>query len=318
MTHKTNPGDELALYLLCKLFNRHAVIITKTGLCSTLRNITNDGELAVHAKCDICLVLIGKGNTGFREVIHVTPTEAWYKRKGKQHTADISVQQAVIQDAQNKESVTPNCHAKRKRVTASINKLNILTENGRTHNTRISNGTHTRHTRHQLRCTYRDVNYKDMEVKAEDDTSPLCKREPSIAARIRVPSFLCRFSQGIITRNRLQRMAAPNTKSTLIGTAIKIEPIVKNEEDVKKEPVVNTRRKDRSWPVSAKLVHLDRTQCYEDYFEQPLWKISQTTLLSRQLTKNNDYTPVHTSPITEGMTEANKRGRQQYPGTCYS
>ena len=32
MTHKKNPGDELALFLLCKLFNRHAVIITKTGL----------------------------------------------------------------------------------------------------------------------------------------------------------------------------------------------------------------------------------------------------------------------------------------------
>ena len=32
MNNKRNPGDELALFLLCKLFNRHAVVITKTGL----------------------------------------------------------------------------------------------------------------------------------------------------------------------------------------------------------------------------------------------------------------------------------------------
>ena len=36
MTHKRHPGDELTLFLLCKLFNRHAVIIIKNGLWTTL------------------------------------------------------------------------------------------------------------------------------------------------------------------------------------------------------------------------------------------------------------------------------------------
>ena len=49
MTHKKNAGDEFTLYLLCKIFNRHAVIITKTGLWTTLLNVSNDGELAVRA-----------------------------------------------------------------------------------------------------------------------------------------------------------------------------------------------------------------------------------------------------------------------------
>ena len=71
MNHKQNPGDELALFLLCKLFNRHAVVITKNGLWSTLCNTANEGELAIRAKCDICLILVGKGNTGFSEVIHL-------------------------------------------------------------------------------------------------------------------------------------------------------------------------------------------------------------------------------------------------------
>ena len=75
MNHKRNPGDELALFLLCKLFNRHAVVIMKTGLWSTLCNTANEGELAIRAKCDICLILVGKGNTGFGEVVHVTPTK---------------------------------------------------------------------------------------------------------------------------------------------------------------------------------------------------------------------------------------------------
>ena len=103
MNHKRNPGDELALFLLCKLFNRHAVVITKTGLWSTLHNTATEGELAIRAKCDICLILVGKGNTGFGEVIHVTPTKTPSKHKRQQKTIDVSVQQAVTQDSQGKK-----------------------------------------------------------------------------------------------------------------------------------------------------------------------------------------------------------------------
>ena len=177
------------------------MVITKNGLWSTLRNTANEGELTIRAKCDICLILVGKGNTGFSEVIRVTPTKTLSKRKRQQKTVDVSVQQAVTQESQGKNNggVTPNRHPKCKRVTASISKLNILPESGKTHNTRDSNGTHTRHTSRQLRCTYKDINYKDMDIKSEDNESPPRKREPSIAACLRVPSFPQRISQGIIT-----------------------------------------------------------------------------------------------------------------------
>ena len=266
MNHKRNPGDELALFLLCKLFNRHAVVITKTGLWSTVHNTANKGELAIRAKCDICLILVGKGNTGFDEVVHVTPTKTPSKRKRQQNSVDVSVQQAVTQESQGKNNigVMPNRHPKRKRITASISRLNILPESGKTHNTHDSNGTHMRHTSRQLRCTYKDINYKDMDVKTEDEESAPRKREPSVAVQLRAPSFPQRRSQGIITQNRLQHMASPNTRAKLIGTAIKIETAVKKEDEVKKEPIVNTRRSDRSWPKSARLVHLDRTPCLEE------------------------------------------------------
>ena len=263
---KRNPGDKLALFLLCKLFNRHAVVITKTGLWNTLCNTANKGELTIHAKCDICLILVSKGNTGFGEVIRVRPTKTLSKRKRQQKTIDVSVQQAVTQESQGKNDggVTPNRHPKGKCVTASISKLNILPESGKTHNTCHSNGSHRRHTSRQLRCTYKNIHYKDMDVKMEDAESPSHKHEPSIAACLRAPSFPQRRSQGIIMQNRLQRMASPNTRAKLIGIAIKIEMAVKKEDEVKKEPIVNTQRSDRSWPKSARLVHLDRTLCSEE------------------------------------------------------
>ena len=133
MNHKRNLGDELALFLLCKLLNRHAVVITKTGLWSTLCNTANEGELTICGKCDICLILVGKGNTGLGEVIHVTPTKSLSKCKRQQKTIDVSVQQAVTQESQGKNDggVMPNHRPKCKRVTASISKLNILPESGR-------------------------------------------------------------------------------------------------------------------------------------------------------------------------------------------
>ena len=89
-------------------------------------------------------------------------------------------------------------------------------------------------TSRQLRRTYRDINYKDMDVKSEDEEFPPQKREPSIAEQLHVPSYPRRRSQGIITRNRLQCMASPNTRAKLIGIAIKVEPVVKKEDDVEK------------------------------------------------------------------------------------
>ena len=65
-------------------------------------------------------------------------------------------------------------------------------------------------------------------------------------------------------------MAAQNSNIRLVGTAIKIESV---KEEIKTEPVPNTRRKDKSWPLNPKLVHLDRTPCLEECIKkQPLRK----------------------------------------------
>ena len=119
----------------------------KTGLWSTL---CDTGKLEICAKCDICLVLIGKGNTGYGEVLRVTPTRTTTKWKKQEKPQNISLQQAVCDE--NNDYVMPNHHSKHKckRITASINKINILPESGKCHNTHASNGMRMRHTSRQL------------------------------------------------------------------------------------------------------------------------------------------------------------------------
>ena len=91
-------------------------------------------------------------------------------------------------------------------------------------------------------------------------------------------------------------MASLNTRARLLGTAIKIESTVKTEEDIKKEPMVNTRGVDKSWPKAAKLVHLDRTPCSDvciandHYGRQP--DFPDDNLTEQQVTPRKDATPM--------------------------
>ena len=74
------------------------------------------------------------------------PTRTTIKRKKREKSKKISVQQAVCDE--DNDYVMPNRHStpKHKCITASINKMNILPESGKSHNTRANNGTRMRHT----------------------------------------------------------------------------------------------------------------------------------------------------------------------------
>ena len=61
MSRPSTAGDELSLFLLCKIFNRHAVIHTISGPWCTL-NVTNTGSsTSLEDRCDIVLVFIVYG-----------------------------------------------------------------------------------------------------------------------------------------------------------------------------------------------------------------------------------------------------------------
>ena len=58
MRHEKNAGDELALFLLCKLHNRHAVIYNRAKVWSTLNMKTTT---SLDQLCDIVLVYRNNG-----------------------------------------------------------------------------------------------------------------------------------------------------------------------------------------------------------------------------------------------------------------
>ena len=108
-------------------------------------------------------------------------------------------------------------------------------------------------------------------------------------------------------------MASPNTRARLLGMAIKIESTVKTEDNIKKEPMVNTRRVDKSWPKAAKLVHLDRTPCSDEciandhYGRHPDFPEDNPT--ESHVTPSKDATPVNEKEAAD--TEKNTDSLQE-------
>ena len=64
------------------------MIITKTGLWTTLLNSGNEGELEIRSTCDVCLILIGQGNTGYGEIVRITPNKSASKANNKRKSSE--------------------------------------------------------------------------------------------------------------------------------------------------------------------------------------------------------------------------------------
>ena len=60
MTHQHQPGDEIALFFLCRQFNRHAMIYTTKELWTTLMHDVKDSSSILESKCDIVLLYSNK------------------------------------------------------------------------------------------------------------------------------------------------------------------------------------------------------------------------------------------------------------------
>ena len=59
MQNTKYAGDELTLYALCRLYHRHALVYTMTGLWTTVSDRVLLGEAELSAKCDIILLHLG-------------------------------------------------------------------------------------------------------------------------------------------------------------------------------------------------------------------------------------------------------------------
>ena len=60
MRAATTPADELAIFALSKLYNRHSVVYTKDRMWSTIGTSTPMNEKDVYQQCDLKFILMGK------------------------------------------------------------------------------------------------------------------------------------------------------------------------------------------------------------------------------------------------------------------
>ena len=64
MFNRENPGDEIALYVLCKMYRRHCVVITSSKCWTTLEIDVSLPESILYDLCDIKLLYIEPGVFG--------------------------------------------------------------------------------------------------------------------------------------------------------------------------------------------------------------------------------------------------------------
>ena len=200
---KKRPGNELSLYCLCKMYNRHATIYTFPGYWTTLQDDSSESE--VCAKSDIILLYLGK-NKFCKVSDKMIPDSSKTQTKRKRVTKSIS---ELVQNEMAKQTETP------KRTTSRV-KLNPTKHD---HNTQGS--VRQRHNVRPGRNTTAGISYVP-DLSSSDESEPSCKHQcrPNCASPTRQsgPSETRIRAQEIITRNKLQTKENVHTK--LIGTYI--------------------------------------------------------------------------------------------------
>ena len=265
MSLRKSVCDEIALYVLCKLYSRHALIYTAKGYWSTINEteLTGLTGLEIEGKCDLSMIYTEKGLVLCRAIEQQEEDEANRElidkgKSEKQIQWKTKSIQSLLKEKEDKEREKAN------KVSAKLSVENILPDSDRTHNMRVTTPLRRRQNFREKRpsCTYK--NYSD-NLDTHHLDSPPTKRQKrrNVARTLREPSSARISAQTMITRGELQCSVSPDYRCRLIGMVVKDEkenkPKVKEEEDQSR----NTRRSNRSWPKDARLVHVDRTPCSE-------------------------------------------------------
>ena len=279
MNRERTPGDELALYLLCKMHNRHAVVYHKTGTWSTMDPASIRPSAPLDEMSDITLIY---QMNGFCEAIKVCDTDS---NKTDKHVAPHSTKTTnqvkktrvttsisdLLKSADKKEqsSGTKSKPKQINKVSARLSEDNILPDGLRTRNTREPNPFRRRSSKRPLRDTHKNKNYSDNIDDNHLDSPKKKRRKFNVAGSLRTPSNTRQMAQKILTRRQLNQSAPPGTTRKLIGTYVKEEdkkPKVEMSEgemrEIEKRNKIENRK--RQWPTDAKLVHIDGTLCSEE------------------------------------------------------
>ena len=144
MSHPSTAGDELTLFLLCKIFTHHAVIHTLSGPWSTLNVVKTGGSL--EDRCDIVLVYIVYGfceaiktdtASPSQTVAVATASPVTTKVKPKKARCTLSISDLVVnahkKELKEQEARDKQKHKQRK---LGLSDENVLPTGHKKYNTR--------------------------------------------------------------------------------------------------------------------------------------------------------------------------------------
>ena len=131
--------DEIALYVLCKLYSHHSLIYTTKGYWSTIgeSELTGLTGLEIERKCDLSMIYTEKGlvlctaikQTGEDEESGETTKKKDNTKMTQRRTKSI---QGLLKEKQDKEKEKAN------KVSAKLSVEHILPDSDRMHNTRLT------------------------------------------------------------------------------------------------------------------------------------------------------------------------------------
>ena len=282
MIREKNAGDELALFLLCKLHNRHAVIYNRAKVWTTLCMKTT---ISLDQLCDIVLVY---RNNGFCEAIRKMSTDVAtpsIPKKQKRKTTSIK---DILEEAKEREDSTVV-----NTVSAQVSAINILPDGPRYRNTRDPIPLRRRSSSRSQRDTQKNRNYSDnIDVNQLDQPSHK-RKKVSVASKLREPSSTRQHAQRLLTSSQLQKSAPIGKTRTIIRTVIKEEdkkPKLESELDEaderKLEALHRAQNKQRPWSTDAKLIHIDGTSCSQICMKDPNSRYHSDTVELQDATQN--------------------------------
>ena len=313
MRRACSPGDELALYLLCKLHNRHAVIYNKIKTWSTMDYKSIRPGAPLEDMCDITLVY---RVNGFCEATRI---EKQQTKKPETSTSVATSSPGRIRATPEKSTrkttsiseLLQTVHEKSKsneinKVSAKLSEDNILPDGPRTRNTREPNPLRKRSSKHPVRDTRRNKNYSDNIDNNHLDPPLIKKKKLNVPSTLREPSRNRQLAQKILTRRQLAQSAPPGTTRKLIGMYVqqvdkkpKIEKVEKREDEFYQEEMARINRKKKptdnsNWPKDAKLVHIDGSQCSEECMKTSRYHMEPEKIDDIPLTPNQSEDPRNT------------------------
>ena len=340
MARSSNPGDELALYLLCQLHNRHAVIYNKIKTWSTMDPNSIKPSAPLEEMCDITLMYRINGFCEAKRADKSTTEQVKTKPK-KSNVATASVRPttskqnkrktACISDLLNEAKQQESTESSTKEHSESINTVsaklstdNILPDGPRMRNTRDPTPFRRRMSERPLRNTHVNKNYSDNIDNNHLDTLKKRPKKPTHLRAQREPSHTRLIAQKILTRSQLSQNAPPGVKRKLIGTYIKeedkkpkIESVQQREDEFYQSEIAKLQQKrkkekdKRKWPKDAKLIHIDGSKCSQECMKTSRYHLDPTDMQQYSVNLPPNEDPRNTRPM--GLTPKEKGHNQEKP-----